>query len=146
MSPAHYKVIFKGSKKEQEKDLSLTFKSIDSEKLLTIPSPIIINLKKLSEKSPNIISYQNIEEVVKIGTGTSLSDFNYYLVILYTYKKDNNKVGFLIGNVKNQGDLLIGIWPFNEQLSEDSLRNFIKNFENLIKNPHDYNDISVISG
>jgi hypothetical protein len=146
MSPINYKVILKGSKREDEKGLSLTFRSLDSKKPISIPPQIILELKKLSEKSPIIITFQNIEEVLKIGSGPSLSDFNYYFVILYTAKKNKKKIGFLIGNVKNLGDVLIGIWPFNEQLTEKSKENILESFDNLIKKPHEYSEIALITG
>ena len=146
MSPVNYKVILKGSKKEETKNLSLTFKSIISENLVSIPMQIILELKKLSENIPNVISYQNIDEVIKIGSGPTTLDFNYYYVILYSEKKDSKKFGFLIGNVKNKGDLLIGIWPFNEQRTEISSEVLLGTLNNLIKNPLEYLDISLIAG
>lgn len=146
MTTANFKVIFKGSKKTSQKDLSLTFKSIVSEKIISIPKLVILKLKKLSQNNPDIINFQNIEEVLKIGTGASSSEHNYYFVIIFTKKKDTKRVGLLIGNVKNQGDLLLGIWPFNEQISESLIDELLKDLQLLIKKPHDYQDISLISG
>ena len=146
MTPTNFKVIFKGSKKNSQNDLSLTFKSIVSEKIISIPKLIILKLKKLSKTNPNVTNLQNIGEVLKIGAGASSSEHNYYFVILYTKKKDTKRIGLLIGNVKNQGDLLIGIWPFNEQVSESLIDELLKDLQHLIKEPHDYQDISLITG
>ena len=40
----------------------------------------------------------------------------------------------------------MGIWPFNEQLTEISEEKFLIEFDNIIKKPHEYSDISLISG
>jgi len=145
MSPINYKVILKGSQKENKDDLSLTFKGIDLEKPIPIPSLIVMELKKLSEKNSDIVAFQNIEEVIKIGSGPSLSGFNYYYIILFTKAKQGEKSGYLIGNVKKQGDILLGTWPFNGQVTDLSLKKIQGIFNHLIQKSEEYNDISLIT-
>jgi len=145
MSSANYKVIFEGNKEPEKNKLSLTFKSIPSDKPINIPAQFILDIKKLSEKSPNIVNFQNIEEVVKIGKGLSPSSFNYFFALLYTLKSDSKKEGFLMGNIKKLGDTLIGIWPFNTNIAELSYEVIVEKFNNLIKKPHEYSNICLIS-
>ena len=121
MSSIYYKVIFKGTKSDEENEvdpLSLTFKNLISGKYLTIPPQFIIELKKLTERSHNILSIQNIDDVIHIGNSQIQDLFNYYFIVLFTMKESDKKLGYLIGNKKKVGDVLIGIWPFNEQPKE----------------------------
>ncbi|MFX0076157.1 MAG: hypothetical protein ACFE96_11990 [Candidatus Hermodarchaeota archaeon] len=115
MSTIFYKVIFKGIKGESSESYSLTFKNIIREKPIHIPSQFFSSLKSLSQKQTNVINFQNISEVVKIGDSSDKYDFNYYIVVLFTSLADGEKEGFLVGNLKKLGDILIGIWPFNKE-------------------------------
>jgi len=144
MSELIYKVIFKGSKDSQEELLTLTFKSIIRERPINIPSQYFLTIKKLSDTNPSVINFQNIEEVLKIGEATLNYVYNYYIVILYAIKLDQKKEGFLIGNVKKLGDILIGIWPFNENISSLASELILKKFDNLISNPKDFENICII--
>ena len=47
MNSINYKVIFKGSKGEHNKNLALTFKKIITKKTIKIPAQLILELKKL---------------------------------------------------------------------------------------------------
>jgi len=148
MSSIYYKVIFKGTKSNEENELdslSLTFKNLISGKYLTIPPQFIIELKKLTERSHNILSIQNIDEVIHIGTGQTRDVFNYYFIVLFTMKETEKKLGYLIGNKKKLGDVLIGIWPFNEQPTEITPEGVHEEFVNLIKKPHEYSNITLIT-
>ena len=148
MSSIYYKVIFKGTKSDEGNELdslSLTFKNLISGKYLTIPPQFIIELKKLTERSHNILSIQNINEVIHIGTSQTQKIFTYYYVVLFTLKETEKKLGYLIGNKKKIGDVLIGIWPFNEQHNEITLEGVHQEFANLIKKPHEYSNITLIT-
>lgn len=146
MSSINYKVIFKGELEESEKQFSLTFKHVDLNKPVHIPAQIILELKKLSKISQIVVFFQNIKEVVIIGKTAPLQNYNYYFVILFTNKSDGKKEGYLIGNVKKLGDILIGIWPFNKDLLEESSATKItEKMNDLIKNPHEFNEICLIS-
>ncbi len=147
MSSINYKVIFKGSKTSEKNKSSLTFQNILLKKPIKVPLKLILELKKMSENNPNIITFQNIEEVLKIRNDSLDFKFHYYFVLLYTFKTDGKKSGFLIGNTKGLGDILIGIWPFNKKFKEKSFfENYVEEFENLIKNPHKYKNITLIIG
>ena len=139
-----YKVIFKGVQESENKKLTLSFKDITSDKPIKVTTQFILELKKLSELSQNILYFQNIEEVVVIGTKKSRYSYNYYFIVLYTLKSDGAKVGYLIGNVKKLGDIVVGVWPFNLQTTDLSSEKILKRFRNLINKPHEYANICLI--
>ena len=144
MNSINFKVIFKGSKDVENENLTLTFKKINPTNNVGVPVIVISELKNLSEKSQNVVVFQNIEEVIEIGNESSRELYNYYYVLIYTSKSDGKKEGFLIGNVKKKGDVIIGVWPFNKQIEELSPEEILEIFNNLIKKPHEYRNISLI--
>lgn len=144
MSTIFYKVIFKGIKGDSSESYSLTFKNIVQDKPINISSQFFSTLKMLSQKQTNVINFQNIREVIKIGTSSTNYDFNYYIVILYTNITDGKKEGFLVGNLKKLGDILIGIWPFNQEDTPISSERILKKL-NLLTNSNNFKDISVIT-
>lgn len=143
MSAIFYKVIFKGIKGDLSESYSLTFKNIIQEKPISVPSELFSSLKLITQKHTSVITFQNIREVVKIGDFNTNYDFNYYIVILFTSLKDGKKEGFLVGNLKKQGDVLIGIWPFNQEITSFSSEHFLKKLELLTDNNR-FKDICVI--
>lgn len=140
-----YKVIFGAHEQFEHKNLTLSFKSLDFKKPISIPARFTLELKKLSETNQNIISFQNIEEVLIIGTPTIQHNYNYYLVILYTHKSNREKIGYLIGNVKNFGDIIVGVWPFNRDLKNLSEDVVLESYNDIMQNPGDYNTICLIT-
>ncbi len=140
-----YKVIFKAIQYMENKNLTLNFKNLGFKKPIIVPSRFLQELKILSEKSENILIFQNIEEVITVGNINSNVNYNYYLIILFTLKSGKDKYGYLIGNVKNLGDITIGIWPFNREVSELTPEIIIENYNNIINNPSDYSKICLIS-
>ena len=86
-----YKVIFKAIQQFENKNLTLIFRNLTFEKPLTI-----LNLTDLSDKSENIIFFQNIEEVITLGNINPSFDYNYYKVILFIQKSNGEKKGYLI--------------------------------------------------
>jgi len=143
MSTIFYKVIFKGVKGDSSESYSLTFKNIIQEKPIHIPSQFFSSLKLLSQKQANVVNFQNIGEVVQIGASTSNYDINYYIVVLFTSLADGEKEGFLVGNLKKIGDILIGIWPFNKESASISSKNILKKLD-LLTEGSKFKDISVI--
>jgi len=140
-----YKVIFRAHEKFEHKNLTLSFRSLEFKKPISIPAKFTLELKKLSETNQHIISFQNIEEVLIIGNPTIDLTYNYYLVILYTYKSNNKKIGYLIGNVKNLGDIIIGVWPFNRDLKDLSEGIILESYNDMMQNPGNYNTICLIT-
>ncbi|NVM19235.1 MAG: hypothetical protein HWN80_16105 [Candidatus Lokiarchaeota archaeon] len=143
MSTIFYKVIFRGLKGDSSESYSLTFKNIIQEKPINIPSQFFSSLKLLSQKQTSVINFQNIREVVKIGNTNGNYDFNYYIVVLYTSLTDEKKEGFLVGNVKKLGDILIGIWPFNQESTSISSEYFLKKIH-LLTESNKFKNICVI--
>jgi hypothetical protein len=138
-----YKVIFRAIEQFENRNLTLSFKDLNVKNPLLIPAKKILELKDLSAKSKNVVSFQNIEEVIIVGNVETKFNYNYYLVILFT--SNGEKQGHLIGNVKNLGDVLIGVWPFNQELSNMSPEKIHEIYNNIIKNPKNFNDICLIS-
>ncbi|MBY9011600.1 MAG: hypothetical protein KGD70_04445 [Candidatus Lokiarchaeota archaeon] len=143
MTTIFYKVIFRGIKGDSSESYSLTFKNIIQDKPINIPSQFFSSLKLLSQKQPSVINFQNIREIVKIGDQNVNYDFNYYIVVLYTSLADGKKEGFLVGNLKKLGDILIGIWPFNQENISISSEHFLKQL-NLLTDGNKFKDICVI--
>lgn len=143
MTTIFYKVIFRGIKGDSSESYSLTFKNIIQDKTINIPSQFFSSLKLLSQKQPSVINFQNIREIVKIGDQNVNYDFNYYIVVLYTSLADGKKEGFLVGNLKKLGDILIGIWPFNQENISISSEHFLKQL-NLLTDGNKFKDICVI--
>ena len=139
-----YKVILKGDQADEAEFLSLTFKNIITEKPIHIPNQFFSNLKKLSETNQSIIHFQNIEEVLSFGEGLPNYKFNYYIILLITYKPNNKREGFLIGNAKKLGDILIGIWPFNNDSDVFSSDFILEKFSEILREPSKFENICLI--
>ncbi len=140
-----YKVIFQAHEQFENKNITLSFKNLNIKKLISIPPKFISELKKLSEINQHIINFQNIEEVLTIGNPTVDYTYNYYLVILFTIKSNGKKKGYLIGNVKKFGDIVIGVWPFNINLKDITGEKVLETYNDIIKNPNKYSSICLIS-
>lgn len=145
MNSVIYKVVFRAYQQFENKNLTLSFKHIEFEKPLSIPAKFILELKKISERNNHIINFQNIEEVLMIGNPTVDYPYNYYLIILYTAKSNTHKKGYLIGNVKNLGDLVIGVWPFNIQIKDITEDKVLNTCNDLIENPDKFSSICLIT-
>jgi hypothetical protein len=144
MNSINFKVVFKGSNDIENKKLTLTFQKINSTNNISIPAVITSELKNLSEKTHNIVVFQNIKDVIEIGNESSRKLYNSYYILIYTFKSNAKKEGYLIGNVKKKGDVIIGVWPFNKQIVNLSPEEILESFSNLIKEPNDYSNISLI--
>jgi hypothetical protein len=145
MNTIIYKVIFRAHEQFENKNLTLSFQNLEFEKPVSIPAKFILELKKITEKNKHVINFQNIEEVLIIGNPIVDYSYNYYLVILYTFKLDGKKIGYLIGNVKNLGDIIIGFWPFNVHLKDITGDKIIDTCNDIIENPDKFSSICLIS-
>ena len=143
MSSIFYKVIFEGVKEDSSDSYSLTFKDIFSNNQIQISSQFFTTLRVSSQKVSNIVHFQNIKEVIKMGNPSIKIEINYYIAILYTNLNDGKKEGFLIGNIKNMGDMLIGEWPYNEKIESDSKDIYLQKLE-LLTNSSKFDNICVI--
>ena len=143
MSSIFYKVIFEGTKEDSSGSYSLTFKDIFNNNQIPISSHFFSTLRVVSQKESNVVHFQNIKEVIKIGNSSIKIEINYYITILYTNLDDGKKEGFLIGNVKNMGDILIGEWPYDEENVSNSKDLYLQKLD-LLTNSSKYNNICVI--
>jgi len=140
-----YKVIFKAIQQSENKNLTLNFRNVNLENPLIIPSKLLPKLIDLSDKSNEIIFFQNIEEVIVIGNMRPKFVYNYYRVLLFILKSNKEKRGYLISNVKDIGDIIIGVWPFNQKESEITPEIILKKLNDFLNNPKNYSNICVIS-
>ncbi|MFX1477181.1 MAG: hypothetical protein ACFFCI_03520 [Promethearchaeota archaeon] len=145
MDPMIYKVIFKAIEQFENKNLTLSFKNVSFSNPITIPTRFIDELKRLSEHHNNIVYFQNIEEVITVGEITQSYNYNYFLAILYILKKNGKKRGYLIGNVRNLGDIIIGIWPFDQVEDQLTPERILENYSNIINKPENYSNVCLIS-
>ncbi len=143
MSSIFYQVIFEGVKEDSSDSYSLTFKDIFSDNQIQISSQFFTTLRVSSQKESNVVHFQNIKEVIKIGNPSSKIEINYYIAILYTNLNDGKKEGFLVGNVKNMGDMLIGEWPYNEENVSNSEDLYLQKLD-LLTNSSKFDNICVI--
>ena len=143
MSSIFYKVIFEGIKEDSSDSYSLTFKDIFSVNQIQISSQFFTTLRVSSQKESNVVHFQNIKEVIKIGNPSSKIEINYYIAILYSNLNDGKKEGFLVGNVKNMGDILIGEWPYNEENVSNSEDLYLQKLD-LLTNSSKFDNICVI--
>ena len=145
MNNITYKVIFRDLEENEPSEESLTFKNVISSNYIFIPSNFITSMKDLSEKSKNVIYFQNISEVIIQSWGHNPPSFNYYIVLLLLSKREEKKEGYLIGNIKKlKGDVLMGIWPFNRDVEQINSKSIQNDFNNLLKNYEEYRKITII--
>ena len=140
-----YKVLFRALEQYENRNLSLSFKNIIIKKPIIVPAEFPLELKKLSEDNDDILSFQNIEEVIIIGKPKKDYPCKYYLVILCTLKSSGEKIGYLIGNVKKLGNVIFGIWPFNRKSTDLLEEKILEDFYDIMKNSHKYSNICIIS-
>jgi len=143
VSSIFYKVIFEGTKEDSSDSYSLTFKDIFSDNQIQISSQFFSTLRVVSQKESNVLHFQNIKEVIKIGNSSIKIEINYYIALLYTNLNDGKKEGFLVGNVKNMGDMLIGEWPYNEENVSNSKDLYLDKLD-LLTNSNKFSNICVI--
>ena len=143
MSSIFYKVIFEGTKEDSSDSYSLTFKDIFNTNQIQISSQFFSTLRVVSQKESNVVHFQNIKEVIKIGNSSIKIEINYYIALLYTNLNDGKKEGFLVGNVKNMGDMLIGEWPYNEENVSNSKDLYLHKLD-LLTNSSKFSNICVI--
>lgn len=144
MSSVVYKVVFKGTEEDGEDSFTLTFKEIFINEPIKVSPKHLSTLKRSSQTVQNIINFQNIEEVIRIGETKAELMITYYIVLLFITKLDNQKKGFLIGNAKGRGDILLGIWPFTQELEFSNSDKINKIFNDLIEKPEKFNKICLI--
>ncbi|MFO8019490.1 MAG: hypothetical protein R6U96_12745 [Promethearchaeia archaeon] len=139
-----YKVIFKKKDHNDEQPIDLRFKKVNAEKELKIPSKIIYKLRELTEIKENFVYIQNIKRILNIKSGSLLKNYKQFLVILFISKEEEKK-GFLLGGNKEGTFKLLGVWPFNAEIKEQSRETYHKILTDIQKNPHLYSKICIIT-
>ena len=144
VSSIFYKVIFEGTKEDSSDTYSLTFSDIFNDNQIQISSQFLSTLRDLSQIEPNIVLFQNVKEVILIGDPSFKIEINYYIVILSTKLIDGKKEGFLVGNVKNMGNVLLGEWPYNEENVSQSKDFYLQKME-FLTDSSKYKNICIIN-
>jgi len=148
MNSVVFKVVLKGNQQEENlssESFTLTFKSMISSNIIKISSHYISRLKSMSEDNQKIVNFQNIEEVLTIGDLSKDYNINYYLVILFSMVSESKRNGFLIANIKKVGDVLVGIWPFNEEIEKINEDYVNQIFNDLINNREKFTNLVIIN-
>ncbi|MFW9820566.1 MAG: hypothetical protein ACFFE5_13230 [Candidatus Thorarchaeota archaeon] len=144
MNPVIYKVIFRALEQVESRNVTLSFKNLEFSNPIALPNKFR-EFRDTRENINQIMNFQNIEEVLIIGNPSVEYSYNYYRVILCTFKADGEKKGFLIGNVKKLGDIIIGVWPFNMSLNNLKREKVLNSFNEIIENPDKFSNICLIS-
>jgi len=128
-----FKVFFNDSNSKSAEGLSLTFIGLDNDNLILPDFPdFLISFNELVKKK-KCQSVSNIKEILTYGKADK-SKYGQFFILLYSYLTPDNitlKAGLLIGNQKEKGFSLVGLWPFNSPQNNNSVS--IENFQNLLK-------------
>ncbi|MFX1239295.1 MAG: hypothetical protein ACFFAS_18195 [Promethearchaeota archaeon] len=144
MSASIYKVVFSGKKESELEKITLTFRNFQTNTKYIIPPSFITELKQKSEEVKNVLYLRNIEEVIKLGNNIDIQTFESYYVVLFS-KKEGKKIGFLLGNVKKIGTIIIGLWPFNTEKDDYSRKKIDEILNQLTSNSKNYDTICLIA-
>ncbi|MEJ2251987.1 MAG: hypothetical protein P8Y97_20300, partial [Candidatus Lokiarchaeota archaeon] len=90
-----------------------------------------------------ILSIQNIKNVLELSNEFSLSKYTNFSLILLEYNKNDKKEGFLLANKKGEGMTLIGYWPFYSEKIFSS-ENFENKFKNILENINNLNKVLLV--
>lgn len=144
MSSIIYKVLFKKKEKNEDLSIDLRFKKISSEDQIKVPGKKIFNLRELTEIHTDFVYIQNIKSILNLKNGTQLKTYKQYLIILMQVKEGDMK-GFLLAGNKDGIFIVIGIWPFNIGRNDVSNMNYYNEINNILKKPHLYSKLCLIS-
>ncbi len=142
-----YNVFFNGSSLINKNELSLTFfdqnNYYENDEIIILKNfnRFLLSLDDLGLRSEiKIKTIKTINQVIPLGSADLKNILNLY-VILITEKKEENKIGLLIGNHEKLGYILLGLWPHNpykifknENEINDILNEMIQTTNNKYKN------------
>ncbi len=138
-----YSVNFNGIEQDKKKNLKLTFVSAREPYSSKIFTHFLENLKKKSEINQKVHHVKNID-YVKPVEGVQLNlNFHSFIVLLFQMKSNQERLGFLFGQNKENEIFLIGSWPFNHKdpYTQEELNNL---FEGMNNNLDAYTEIDLI--
>lgn len=146
MNNINYKVMFQGWN-DEDAELALTFRDINSgKKEITVPLKILSDFRILSDKNPEILVFQNIDDVLITGNDSIVLDYVNYYVVLFKSKVKGKKEAILIGSGKNKNYLeILGTWPFNIEKIVITKAHVLELFDGILNNPKDYEHICLIT-
>ena len=113
-SNSTYKVFFKESQLIEGNGLNLTFFGFSENPIkLDNFSSFLTEFESLKRKN-DLHSIKNIQEIITFGNVEKNKILNFYVLLLNYGKGDNSleKMGFLIANHQENGDVLLGYWPY----------------------------------
>lgn len=118
------KVYFEGNDEETAKKRNLTFFAPFQDPLeISNFSAFLLTYNDLARKG-GVKYFSNIREVIPLKHSNKFMGFVNYYALLFT-KKDKadqpDKRGLLIGQKQDHNFFLVGVWPFQETYSTDSI-------------------------
>ena len=146
-SQSLFKVYFEGFTDTYDKNLHLTFISIQDLNLSYSTFPNF--LRKYNELSRKKGSYslKNISQVISYGGANTRNMIEYY-VVLFTQsgKNGNEKIGYLLGKNKQNEYHFMGSWPFDRKeliTAQPSIPK--KGIEQIFEVPDQNSDILLVT-
>jgi hypothetical protein len=142
-----FKVFFTGSSNTQMEGLTLTFYGLENDTLNLPQFPGFLSKYKELAKKKQFYAIDNIKEVIALGKADK-SKILQFVVLLYSIKDSNDKfqrAGLLIGNHKEKGYTIIGLWPFNSVKSASiSIENFKTLLQMILTQHEKFEDLLLI--
>jgi hypothetical protein len=145
-----FKVYFKGSSNITPENLNLTFFWIQNQELIipiSIFSDFLVKYNVLV-KNKKATSVNNIKQVLPLGKATN-EKITQFMILLYSIKSIDNdliRAGLLIGNHKEKGFMVLGVWPFNSIKSASFVvDNYLNLFQVILSDASKFQDLLLIS-
>jgi hypothetical protein len=144
---AIFKIYFDGTADSSTQGLNLTFFGPEKSEIILDDFPtFLLKFEELARKKKTH-SIGNIKEIISLGRADK-SVITQFFTLLYTIhiSDDNNqKAGVLIGNHKEFGHVVLGIWPYgsitNASLSSEDFNNL---FIQVVSNSENFKDMLLI--
>ncbi|TFF87182.1 MAG: hypothetical protein EU550_03760 [Promethearchaeota archaeon] len=125
MNKSYYKVSFFDNRNLDSEPISLVFRKVEKSPSDSFVTNLIDTIRNYDTEKFEFITIKNIKNVLELSDSFSLSKFSDFTVVLFENGETDKKKGFLIGNKKEIGLVIIGYWPFysKENLSAEELKN-----------------------
>ena len=137
-----FKVYYKDIKIVDLTDFSLVFfTEPQNQPLLEDFHQFILKYNDLIAKKKGKM-HQLIKEIIPYGNASKDGITQFYSLLL---TKQGKKYGYLVGNEKNNGFKILGVWPLQEEDYSTRIREISEDLSQIIQNPDIYENILLLS-